>query len=84
MGFATLVGGMGTPIGTSTNLLVVAIAADLGLKQFGMFDFVVPATIAASIAILYLWLIAPRLLPERQPLLQKSKLDHWNLVLKHR
>ena len=69
MGFATLVGGMGTPIGTSTNLLVVAIAADLGLKQFGMFDFVIPATIAASIAIIYLWLIAPRLLPERKPLL---------------
>jgi len=69
MGFATLVGGMGTPIGTSTNLLVVAIAADLGLKQFGMFDFVVPAAIAASIAILYLWLIAPHLLPERAPLL---------------
>ncbi|MFC1603097.1 SLC13 family permease [Pseudomonadota bacterium] len=69
MGFATLVGGMGTPIGTSTNLLVVAIAADLGLKQFGMFDFIVPAAFAASIAILYLWLIAPRLLPDRDPLL---------------
>jgi len=69
MGFATLVGGMGTPIGTSTNLLVVAIAAELGLKQFGMFDFVVPAAIAASIAIVYLWLIAPHLLPEREPLL---------------
>ncbi|MCF6353515.1 MAG: hypothetical protein L3J26_00170 [Candidatus Polarisedimenticolaceae bacterium] len=69
MGFATLVGGMGTPIGTSTNLLVVAIAADLGLKQFGMFDFVMPAAIAASIAIIYLWLVAPRLLPERKPLL---------------
>ncbi len=69
MGFATLVGGMGTPIGTSTNLLVVAIAADLGLRQFGMFDFVIPAAIAASIAIIYLWLIAPRLLPERKPLL---------------
>ena len=69
MGFATLVGGMGTPIGTSTNLLVVAIAADLGLQQFGMFDFIVPAAIAATIAILYLWLIAPHLLPERKPLL---------------
>jgi len=69
MGFATLVGGMGTPIGTSTNLLVVAIAADLGIKQFGMFDFIMPAAFAATIAILYLWLIAPRLLPERDPLL---------------
>ena len=69
MGFSTLVGGMGTTIGTSTNLLVVGIAADLGIRQFGMFDFIVPAVIAASIAIIYLWLIAPRLLPERAPLL---------------
>ena len=69
MGFSTLVGGMGTTIGTSTNLLVVGIAADLGLRQFGMFDFVVPAAIAASIGIIYLWLVAPRLLPERDPLL---------------
>ena len=69
MGFSTLVGGMGTTIGTSTNLLVVGIAADLGLRQFGMFDFVIPAAIAASIGILYLWLIAPRMLPERDPLL---------------
>ncbi len=69
MGFATLVGGMGTTIGTSTNLLVVGIAADLGIRQFGMFDFIFPAAIAATIAILYLWLIAPRLIPERTPLL---------------
>jgi len=66
MGLATLVGGMTTTIGTSTNLLVVSVAADLGLPRFGMFDFFVPAAIAGSLGILYLWLIAPRLLPERQ------------------
>ncbi|MCZ6642188.1 MAG: SLC13 family permease [Gammaproteobacteria bacterium] len=66
MGFATLVGGMGTTIGTSTNLLVVAVAVDLGLKRFGMFDFVIPAAIAAGVGIVYLWLIAPRLLPDRE------------------
>lgn len=69
MGFATLVGGMSTTIGTSTNLLVVAVAADLGVKPFGMFDFVAPAAAAGGIAILYLWLIAPRLLPEREALM---------------
>jgi di/tricarboxylate transporter len=66
MGLATLVGGMTTTIGTSTNLLVVSVAADLGLPRFGMFDFFVPAAIAGSLGILYLWLIAPRLLPDRQ------------------
>ena len=65
MGFATLVGGMATTIGTSTNLLVVSVAQDLGLEHFGMFDFALPAVIAGGVAILYLWLIAPRLLPPR-------------------
>jgi len=66
MGFATLVGGMTTTIGTSTNLLVISIAADLGLRRLGMFDFFVPAAIAGGIAMLYLWLIAPRMLPGRE------------------
>ncbi len=65
MGFATLVGGMATTIGTSTNLLVVNVAHELGLEKFGLFDFALPAAIAGSVGILYLWLIAPRLLPER-------------------
>jgi di/tricarboxylate transporter len=69
MGFATLVGGMCTTIGTSTNLLVVAVAASLGLPRFGMLDFALPAAVAGGIGILYLWLVAPRLLPKRDPLL---------------
>ena len=66
MGFATLVGGMSTTIGTSTNLLVVSVAADMGMRKLDMFDFFVPTAIVASIAIIYLWLIAPHLLPARQ------------------
>ncbi len=66
MGFATLIGGMGTTIGTSTNLLVVSVAADMGMVRFEMFDFFIPVAIAAAAAILYLWLLAPRLVPERK------------------
>ncbi len=66
MGFATLIGGMCTTIGTSTNLLVVSVAADLGLEKFGMFDFIVPGSIAAAVGIVYLWLIAPHMLPARE------------------
>ncbi len=65
MGFATLIGGMATTVGTSTNLLVVSVANDLGLEPIGMFDFALPAAIAGGVAIVYLWLIAPRLLPAR-------------------
>ena len=73
MGFATLLGGTCTSIGTSTNLLVVSVAADMGLRQFGMFDFLPPAAIAGTMGIAYLWLLAPRILPKReQPLSDSS------------
>ena len=67
MGFASIMGGMATTIGTSTNLLVVNVATDMGMDEFSMFDFLGPAVIAGFFAVIYLWLIAPRLLPERQP-----------------
>jgi len=81
MGLATLVGGMATTIGTSTNLLVVSIAADLGLRPFQMFDFALPVVVAGSFGILYLWLIAPRLLPERQALMTDTSPRVFDAVL---
>lgn len=65
MTFASQIGGMATPIGTSLNLLVLGTAAGLGVDRFGMFDFIVPAAIAGAAGLVYLWLIAPRLLPNR-------------------
>jgi len=66
MGFATLLGGTSTTIGTSTNLLVVSVAHDMGLRRIEMFDFLLPAVIAGGIGIAYLWLLAPRMIPERK------------------
>lgn len=65
MGFASLIGGMSTTIGTSTNLLVVSVANDLGLPTMGVFDFALPALICSVIGIAFLWLVAPKMLPER-------------------
>jgi di/tricarboxylate transporter len=67
MGLATIIGGMSTTIGTSTNLLVVSVAADMGMSRFAMFDFLVPAAMAGGLGLLYLWVVAPRLIPERKP-----------------
>ena len=72
MGLATLVGGMATTIGTSTNLLVVSISKNMGVVEFGLFDFIKPALIAAVVAIIYLWLIAPKLLPKRAVLMSDT------------
>ena len=67
MGLATIVGGMSTTIGTSTNLLVVGISQDLGNHEFTMFEWVLPVAIVGGVALLFLWLVAPRLLPDRAP-----------------
>jgi di/tricarboxylate transporter len=67
MGLATLIGGMATTIGTSTNLLVVGIAESQGLPVYGMFDFSLPVIIAGVPGLLFLWAVAPRLIPDRKP-----------------
>jgi di/tricarboxylate transporter len=61
---AILIGGMATTIGTSTNLLVVSIASDLGLPPIGVFQFTDIVLIAGLVALPYIWLIMPRLLPD--------------------
>ncbi|MDH3908592.1 MAG: SLC13 family permease, partial [Gammaproteobacteria bacterium] len=45
MGLATIIGGMSTTIGTSTNLLVVGIAQDMGQHTFSLFEWVLPVSI---------------------------------------
>ncbi|NBB24618.1 TRAP transporter large permease subunit [Porphyrobacter sp. SLTP] len=59
---AVLLGGMATTIGTSTNILVVSIASDLGIPAFGVFQFTPIVLMAGLVAIPYLWLVMPRML----------------------
>ena len=61
---AVLIGGMATTIGTSTNLLVVSIATELGMKPMAVFHFTPIVLAAAAIALPFIWLVMPRLLPD--------------------
>ncbi len=61
---AILIGGMSTTIGTSTNLLVVSIAQDLGMRQLSVFHFTPIVLVSVLFALPYLWLVMPRLLPD--------------------
>ncbi len=61
---AVLIGGMATTIGTSTNLLVVSIANDMGLPPMSVFHFTPIVLMAAVVALPFIWLVMPRLLPD--------------------
>ncbi|HUG99630.1 MAG TPA: SLC13 family permease [Gammaproteobacteria bacterium] len=81
VGYATIVGGMCTTIGTSTNLLVVQVSSEMGMAPMGMFHFTGIGVTAATLAILYLWLVAPRLVPDRTPPMQDTSPRVFEAVL---
>ncbi|WP_249171938.1 SLC13 family permease [Erythrobacter sp. JK5] len=63
---ASLLGGMATTIGTSTNILVVSIAVDLGMREIGVFDFTPIVLLASLVALPFIWLVTPRLLGDNR------------------
>ena len=63
---ASLIGGLATTIGTSTNILVVSIAVDLGMPMMSVFHFTPIVLAAALVALPYLWLVMPRMLDDNR------------------
>jgi len=81
MNYAVLIGGMATTIGTSTNLIVVAIAASMGLRPFSLFSYFDLVAMAALPALAYLWLLAPKLLSRVETPVQHLSDDVFDAVL---
>ncbi len=65
LSYAAVLGGMTTLIGSSTNLLVNSALTEVKVTPFGFFDFTIPGLVMASVGLVYVLLIAPRLLPDR-------------------
>ncbi len=67
LSYATILGGVVTTIGTSTNLVVSGLLEQRGLPPFGLFTMTPIGLPLAVTGIMLLIATAPRLLPDRAP-----------------
>ncbi|MDZ7600331.1 MAG: SLC13 family permease [Hoeflea sp.] len=66
LAFGTILGGMTTLIGTPPNLIVSGFRAEAGLGHFGMFDFAPVGVAVAVLGVIFVALLASRLVPARK------------------
>lgn len=66
LSYASILGGMITVIGTSTNILASGLSDKLGYGTFSLFQFTKLGLLTFTIGLTYLVLIAPRLLPNKK------------------
>ncbi len=62
LSFITILGGMTTLIGSSSNLIVASIAQSNGIPVIGFFDFFIPGLLLALIGASYVIFILPSIL----------------------
>jgi len=65
LSYIAVIGGTFTLFGTSTNLLVSALAADAGVPKFTVFEFAKLGSVLFVIGFVYIVLVPLRLLPPR-------------------
>ncbi len=70
LSYAAIIGGMVTLIGTSTNLVVNGLAVEAShlnpdIKPLHIFDFSYVGLPLSIVGLIYLWVLAPKLLPDR-------------------
>ncbi|AMW28184.1 SLC13 family permease [Arthrospira platensis] len=79
LSYASILGGMITVIGTSTNILAGGISEQLGYGNFHIFQFTSVGLLTFLIGLLYISLIAPKLLPKRESRINSAMENSYDL-----
>jgi len=79
LSYVTILGGMITVIGTSTNVLASGLSEQLGYEPFSLFQFTALGVVTCFIGLLYLAFVAPRWLPNRASADDTSALQRYGL-----
>ncbi len=77
LSFSTIVGGVVTLLGTSTNIVVSGVLSSQGHPGLGMFDQTPLGLVFLLVGVLYLTFVAPRLLPDRRT--SRDLADKFNM-----
>ena len=80
LSYVAILGGTTTLIGTSTNLLVAAVAEENGLDRFGIFTITPVGLIAGVVGAFALLSIARRFLPDESPNQIALSQDHRSFL----
>ncbi len=78
LSFVSILGGMTTLIGSSTNLLVSGILVEMEQEPLNFFDFTLPGAIIACVGLFYVLFVLPRFLPDRASMAKSLALGDDN------
>lgn len=92
LSYITILGGMTTLLGSSTNLLAAGVAVKAGVDSVTFFSFAVPGLAMAGVGALYVIYVVPRILPDnsdksnanparKTQFLTEIKLDHGHPLI---
>ena len=81
LSYVTILGGICTLIGTSTNLVVHSMIQEAGLKGFSLFELGKVGVFIAIAGIIYLFLFSSKLLPSARPETSGNEEEEQNSTL---
>ncbi|MFP3949263.1 MAG: SLC13 family permease, partial [Longimicrobiales bacterium] len=80
LSYASILGGICTLIGTSTNLVTHGLLQSHGMEGFAFFELAAVGVPVALVGFLYLVFVAPNLLPEREEVREAERRERGPLL----